>query len=274
MKNTIFRGFIVILMLVPTIFVVLISTNEIEKYSPKNEIFFSQEAYGYGEKVRTTSIRETIEFEGIIDSTSFETIRIKADSSIYYFFEKNQEISVGEPLYLLKDQVVNSDVNGIVYDVVSDGVDVKVIIKTTDQLVFKTFSHYDQRLSIGETYDLTNNTSMKLLSISQVYNPLGKEMIFSVDSNDYQLNQQLDISVYTKKQLDNLIVVPQDCIYQSSTGKDVVRIVTTEGKVDREQEVKISMMGEGYAAVSNVSVDEWCDIEFGRFMNSQNGKNQ
>lgn len=258
-------------MVIPTIFVILLSTQEIERFKPNESTIFYQEAYGYGEKAIEGSLKETYRIDGIIDSFSFESIFIKSDDRNYYLFEKNQEIVVGQPLYLVAGKQITSQLNGIIYDVVSRADGIELIIKTPKDLRLKAYIKGNMPLVIGQTYKTEKGLNLTPISKSEVYNSQGKEYIFAISGDTFFLNQNISLEVFTGKELNNLILVPEECIYTNSSNQLVVRLISAQGKVLKEQEVEISITGQGLSAISGLSVGDLCDFEYGKYMNSLEG---
>ncbi len=267
-KNWLFRIVIFLLLLFPVVFVLLISNQEIDRYQPQESIIRSQQAFGYGEKIIVGQIEESYPLIGTIDSVSFESIFIPANSTNYYLFQKQDELFAGKALYMTNGKTITSTVSGMVYDILSKPDGIEVIVKTTDELVLVGNLNTKQTLEINKTYYTEDEKELTLLSIKDVYTEKGQEVIFSVNKNDFQLNQIINTYLLTGKIQQGVLLAPTDCIYQGPTNQDTIRIISKDGKVLREQEVTVSIRSHYSAAVNGVDEGELCDIEYGRFQSS------
>ena len=156
----------------------------------------------------------------------------------------------------------------MVYDILSKPDGIKVIVKTTDELVLVGNLNTKQTLEINKTYYTEDKKELTLLSVKDAYPTTGQEVVFKVNKNDFQLNQIINTYLLTGKIQQGVLLAPTDCIYQGPTNQDTIRIISKDGKVLREQEVTVSIRSHYSAAVNGVDEGELCDIEYGRFQSS------
>lgn len=268
MKDWLFRIVILVLLMVPVFFVLLLSNQEIDKYKPRDSITNTQVAFGYGEKIIIGSLSESLPLQGMVDSLSYESILIPANSTNYYFFEKGDELFVGKPLYMVNGETINSMYAGIIDDVVSKPEGIELIIKTSDELVVVATIGDMYQLGINQTYETSEGTQLTLLTVSDMYETNGRRHIFKSNDQELRLNQPINSSLLTGRKEDHLLIAPSDCVYKGSNGMDTIRIVSEDGKVVREQEVRISLRSDYSVAVDGVSQGELCDVEYGKYQNS------
>ncbi len=268
LKNLFFRVILFLLLLFPVFFVILISNQEIDKFQPQESIIRSQQAFGYGEKIRVGQIDESFSLKGIIDTLSYASIFIPSDSTNYYLFEKGDELFVDKALYLVNGKTVKSKVSGVIHDVVSKPDGIEVIVKTSEELILIATIDSKTALELNKTYQTVEGKELTLLSVKDTFTENGQEVVFKVKNDDYHLNQNVDTYLLTGKTQQSVLVAPKDCSYIGPNNRETIRIISEDGKVISEKEITISFSSQYDVAINGVNEGDLCDIEYGRFQSS------
>ena len=272
-KNTIFKltviTVILLLFLAPIIILYKLSGSEKKSYIQDTYYEYKEAAYGEPIRVTRADIEYYVTTDGVISSSEYITIDIKAIESDNILVQpgneiyKDKEITTGQ-------KIIKAPCNGIVESVDTGN---RIRVLSFDKLQLVTNIPIDKLNYIKESKSLSFNENEKLTvrEISNIAQGNKVKVVFDIDSKSYMYGEELpDIKIYTDKVYSEVLVVNKNCVYKKGNSY-YVRVLDENGYYINEQEVKVSLETEEYMAISGVEEGTICDSGYKAFIRQEDG---
>jgi hypothetical protein len=273
MKKALY-GVALLVIILPMFLIGYITYLEMQEYQPNIDYTIGEKSYTIPVEITRETLEENIVLKGSFTSNSNVFITISNSSSRAIRLEKSigDEVSKGDVLAYIKDKPVTSTCNGIVTEIDIYSTDGYIKLLDLDNLLFETYVDSKGSLNVGEKYEVDGTIKITMVALSKVIDENGRKAYFKVEGGDFLYGQATEFCLYTGTVFNDILAVPQDCVYQKETGGPYyIRRVTSNGTVLEEVEVKVGISSNKMVSITRAEAGWFCDQGYAKLMNASIG---
>ena len=166
MIKSILKLFIGLLIILPIIFILLITQTELKKYEPLVPESFGNKAYGTVEPVDRRNIDEVIIVKGEYISNKYEYIdfKINNENSIKQYYKVGEEVVIDDIIISINKKYIITPWNGIISEINTESPSGYIKIQKVNNLIFEGYlSVNSPRLEINQTYKTKENVDLTVI---------------------------------------------------------------------------------------------------------------
>lgn len=270
MKRYIHVFTILIAFMIPLWMIGMYNANEIKKYSSNESIIITESSFGPPVKAVVGTIEEKLKVSGRFEKDTTCTIDLVTKGYEHTIFVKiGDEVFIGDELGNSKYQAIQSPCNGIVEEIIDNGVHVTFHIINANDLIYVGYLNEPYPFEVQDQVRLNQQYPATLTKISNVVDDQGIKYYFKLEEHPYRLYEKKDFIVNTNHIQNNVIIIPKDCIYYSSMHQSyVIREVNEQAEVLKETPIIQGISDQIHMSVSGITEQTYCDIEYGKYMNN------
>ncbi len=274
--NRVLRGLfwvlILALLLLPLVLLYRISNQEMQFYARPTIPVMEESATGRISQVTRMDLQEYVLVSGqfVPEESLYIPLEVKRPDLIRWEVQVGDEIQEGQLLGTCQGKELRAECDGVVQEIKSySSEDAYIKVQLISPLVLECKVDRATMNLLKLPYDMTmgDGAAVKLTYAAQIMNPDGTYTVrLSVDSEEYIYGQSLkDCTIFTGRTYPQVLVVDKDCVYQKTTGEDApwyVRMVSAEGAVIGETEVKIGYASGSVVSITGVPEGSYCDAGY------------
>lgn len=258
---------LVFLYFIPIVFICLLSSMEVEKYSQDVDFNFKEMSYGEVVPVIRQDMREYYSFDGVFVSDLKKTVEIPFDAVVNV--EVDEEVFCDSIIATLNNKEIKAEVDGIVSDI--DYIKNKCIINDISSLLFecRVPKNYLKYFECCVLYDELNS-EIKVINKSNIIDKGYTKVYLKVPSNEYCYGEEIQgFPIYTGNVFRDALVLPVDCVYKKSDdSRYYVREVSETGEFLYETEVTVGYSDGEYICISGIEEGAHCDSGYKAIVDS------
>ena len=262
---------IVALMILPLGILYQISLDEMAAYQTPEAPKLVEVAVGGLARAYRTDVAEFVTVSGVYTSKSYAYMELdpKKAGTIRWIVDSGDEIQEGQIMGTWNGQEILSEVTGVLVERNTYASKPYLRFRTFEPLVLScrvsnrtlTVLKHSGSLTTQDGYTVT------LEKASMIENADGTvDILLSVDGGRQVYGQHVeDLRLLTGMVYRNVVVLPQDCVYQKTPGEDepwYARWVTESGVFIAEVEVKIGYSSGDLVCVTGVEEGDWFDTGY------------
>lgn len=257
--------------IIPTIYIVLISIKESNKYQVTSEYVFQEKGFGTPMPIKQGTFQSYIILNGEIDCHERKVYSYDGTGSS--LIENNTEIYQGMPIAVINGKVVKANFTGML-DFVQQGDQLSFVVKPFGNYIFKTTQSNEHAVT-DKVFSVVDNHEqsyeLEFIYCSVLQNQDTREYIYKI--KDDQLYYGQKIRLYKEERLiENASYVMKDAVfYDKEFNCNMVQLLDEQQNVVGKTEVKI--IGEDfnyYAIEYDTSLGSYVDYSYGLYRNTQN----
>ena len=259
---------ILALMAAPVYLITLVSQDEIASYEPPAVPELVETAVGGIHQCTRGDISVYFEVSGSFTSSTYayQELKYKNLDRTRWYVHAGQEVQEGQVLGVLKGEEILAEFSGILMEMNTYGQDPYLRIQLLEpvELECRVEDRVLSMLRRAQSLQTQEGEAVSLVYASRQKNADGTTNVrISIDTTKYTYGQHLaGLRIYTGQVYQQVLWLPQSCVYQKETGEDkpwYARQVTETGRFVREVEIEVGYSDDYYVTVTGVNEGEYFD---------------
>lgn len=254
----------VILVVMPIVLIVIISTIERNSYQITEE-GKADIVKSFGEPIPITrgTIKELIELEGVFNSREFVEVKIHDNhvENLLIYKQVDEEVRRGEVLASVEGYQYLSPINGKITQI--DNFTIKII--SFENLLFETSVNKDFKFK--ELFVKNSDEKLTMERLSNIVDKKKRKAWFLNSNKNYLFGEEMTFELYTGQVEDNVLTAPKGCVYsKQDKSKFYIRTVSESGVFIEEKEVQIGIQDDSNISIIGVDEGVFCDSGYKKYI--------
>ncbi len=264
---------LLLILFIPTLFVIIFSVREDTNYKSDKEYEFSEKGFGNAVEIKKGNFDSYLLLSGTIDAGDRKVLSYQVGGTV--LIKEGDEVYEGKPIISFNGYMQYSEIKGIV-EKIEQSEAINIVIKPFDNYIInavkpenwdtenKEFTASDYS---GEKYNLIYiYESERIINNKQ-------NIVFSITGDDLLYGDEIEL--YIKDIiLENVFYINKEAIYYDTKAETYkIRLLDKDNNVIDNVDVKI--IGEdfnNYAIEYDNESGNYADVSYGKYMNQQNKK--
>lgn len=257
---------IFIIILMPIVFVYLLSTKEMESYNDYENYNFTEKAIGDVYITKRRDIKEYYKVSGEVVSGKSEIIEL-SEVYNYLYVQLGEEVKKNQIIgYDNTGRNIMSPCNGVISEIDFDNKYIR--IDSFEDILLKCAADKNTCKSIqDEKKLLISKKEIEIDKISDVCKEGFQDIYFKVNNDTYMVGEKYTkLKIYTGRTYKDVLTIESECVYQKEDGLYYVRVVNEKGEFLTEQQVQVGYSSDKYICITGVDENTYCDSGYKMLM--------